>query len=287
MIKKLQRLLKKRNSGGFTLVEVVISTALLGILIIGVLLFMTPVFGMLETNEDAAKADRVVSTVETYISKSLRGSLYIKVYTNTNASAGAHVTGGMITDADFQKMVTFMNTGSNKNNYQLNCLSLKYVTDNNPRNNSQNATAKKYMLFNEAVDPTQFILQPSSAKPVFDESFYEDIYPKFSFSHLDVYFDSTGKELTADEVAADPSKLDKTLTPALIMDILVYNDESMNDVYRIFTGKSIIEANLIKSTAVNTGGEYKIFDNTEHAAGDDIFIFYITRKPKVATPVTP
>ena len=163
----------------------------------------------------------------------------------------------------------------------MNCLSLKYVTDNNPRNNSQNGTAKKYILYNEKVDATQFILLPSSAQPVFDESFYEDIYPKFSFSHMDVHFDSTGKELTADEVAADPSKVKTTLTPALIMDILVYNDESMNDVYRIFTGKSIIEANLIKSTAVNTGGEYKIFDNTAHDAGDDIFIFYITRKPKV------
>ena len=285
-MKKLGRLLKKRNSSGFTLVEVVVATALLGILIVGVLLFMTPVFGMLETNEDAAKADRAVSTMETYISKSLRGSLYIKVFTDTNATAGASATGGMIVDTDFQKMVTFMGTGNNKDNYQLNCLSIKYVTDNNPRNSSQGDTAQKYMLFNEAVDQTQYILQPASAQLVFDESFYEDIYPKFSFSHLNVYFDSTGKELTEAEVTADPTKLDKTMTPAIIMDILVYNDESMHDVYRIFTGKSIIEANLIKSTAVNTGNEYKIFDNSTHAAGQDIFIFYITRKPKT-TPVTP
>lgn len=286
-MKKLGRLLRKRNSGGFTLVEVVISTALLGILIIGVLLFMTPVFGILETNEDAAKADRAVTTIETYVSKTLRGALYIKVFTNTNASAGAYTTAGMITNADYQEMVTFMTTGNNKDNYQLNCLSLKYVADNNPRNSSQGTTAQKYMLYNELVDTTNYVLLPSSAALVFDESFYEDIYPKFEFEHLTVKFDNAGNVLTETEAAADPTLVDKELTPALVMNIGVYNDESMHDVYKVFTGKSIIEVNNIKSTAVNTGGEYKIFDTTAHVAGDDIFIFYITRKPKVVTPVSP
>ncbi len=289
MIRKLNRLFSKRNKGGFTLVEVIISTALLGILIIGVLLFMTPVFSMVESNEGAAKADRAASTMEVYLSKSLRNALYIKVFDGAAAADASSTTGDIYKNADYEAMRTFINTGNNKDNYQINCISIKYVEDTNPRNNSIGSTAKKYMLFNETVDPTQFTVDPAKSALIFDQSFYEDIYPAFEITHMEVEFDASGNVIPeTTPPGATPPTVDKTLTPGLIIDINIYKDEAMNSYDRIFSGKSIVQVNNIKSTAINSGGEYKIYDNhTVNVTSFDTYIFYISRKPKVVTPAGP
>ncbi len=287
MMKKLSKLLKKHNSGGFTLVEVVIATALLGILIIGVLLFMTPVFGMLDTNENAAKADRAMSTVETYVSKSLRRSIYVKVFTGGDDTDITSTSGAIFTDADYTKMVEFMNKPGNKDRYTLNCLSIRYEVDNNPRNRSENNNARKYMLHNETINTTHYLLETSETELVFDESFYEDIYPSFDLSVVSVDFDSSGNVIP-ETVApgATPVTPAVTRTPGIIMDMSVFSDETMHEVYRIFTGKSIIECNNIKSAEANPKGDYKIFDITELTTGKNIYIFYITRNlnPVTASP---
>ncbi len=285
---KFSRIFSKRNKGGFTLVEVIISTALLGILIIGMLMFITPVFSSVETNEAAAKAERTISTMEVYISKSLRNSFYVKTFTNTNVTAACAVHSGMIVDTDYQKMIEFMNKGNNKDNYQLNCIGIRYVTDNNPRNSSDGTTAQKYMLYNEYVDQTAFTIDPTKSTLIFDESFYEDLYPTFAFSHITVDLDANFNEIPeTTDPSITPPAVALTLTPALIMDIGGYGHESMSDAYKVFTGKSVIQVNNIKNPQFNTKGEYKIFDNTDMGtAGTDTFVFYITRKAK-ATPVGP
>ena len=55
-MKKILRLLKRRNNGGFTLIEVIISCALLAILILAVMGMVTPVMSVVMSNEKNANA---------------------------------------------------------------------------------------------------------------------------------------------------------------------------------------------------------------------------------------
>ncbi len=277
-MKRFINLLKKRNSGGYTLVEVVVATALLGILIVGVLLFMTPVFGMMESNKYASQADRLTTTMETYISKTLRRSLYVKIFTGADDTDATSMTGAIRDHGDYKELVTFMNTGDNKNKYKLNCLSVRYEVDQNPRNNSEGDTAMKYMLYNEKINTTHYTLDDAE-QLVFDESFYEDLYPTVSIETLKVHFDSSGAVIDPLPDGVTPAV---TRTPGFIFEIGVFSNESMNDVYRVFTGKSVIECNNIKSAETNPQQKYKIYDTTELTTGKDIYIFYITRNLDVA-----
>ena len=283
MKNKLSRLLRKRNKSGFTLVEVVISTALLGILIIGVLLFMTPVFGMLDSNEAAAKSDRAMSTMETYITKTLRRASYVKIFTNADDADITSVTGDIFIDTDYDKMVKFMQKPGNQDLYTLNCLSIRYEVDNNPRNNSQGSTAHKYMLYNETINTTHYTLDGTKSQLVFDESFYEDIYPEFAFSVLKVNFDASGNVIPdVLPPGGTPIPVSTTRTPGLEMEMSVYSDESMNHVYKVFGGKSYIECTNIKSPEANPdpNNGNKIYDIATLASGKDIYIFYITKNLK-------
>ncbi len=290
MITRLRRLFNKRNNGGFTLAEVIISTALLGILVIGMLLFMTPVFSMAETSEEAVKADRAVSTMEVYLSKSLRNAIFVKVFTDTNISAAAHNSSAMFVDSDYAQMRQFV---ADNPNYQLNCISIRYIVDSNPRNQSNSENPYKYMLHNETIT-AQYTLDGSKSELIFDQGFYEDLYPKFTISHLSVDFDASGNPIPDTPPAGGtPPVVDKTLTPGIVIDIEAFNAETMTTDDKVFTGKSIIQMNNIKSPAINSGGEYKIYNNTaidpSGGSGKDTFIFFVTRKsaPPAVPPATP
>lgn len=277
MKKYLTRLFKKRNSAGFTLVEVIVSTALIGVLMVGIVLFMAPVFSMVDTNETAQRADRTTTTLEHYISKSLRNTVFVKVYTGAKVTDITNPDGAIREDPDFsgeEGIEKFME--GHKDNYQLNCLSIKYVEDTNPRNSSLGNNPHKFMLYNESFDTNYNHL---SSTAVFEECFYEDIYPKFTFSRdsMKVELDKDGKIIPED---ADPKpEVSKTLYPGIQLDIDIYNDENMTDFGHIFKGTSYIEINNIKSMQINSEGKHKVFDITEiDPDQNDIYIFYVSRK---------
>lgn len=308
MMKYLKRLSKWRNSSGFTLVEVVVSTALLGVLIVGILLFMTPVFGMIDNNEVNQKADRTATTMELYLSKSLRSSLFVKVFTGATLDDINDSSGAIYTDEQFKAMKQFAT--DNSANYELRCISIKYVEDTNPRNNSTSNNPHKYMMFNEKVDTSYYMLDTTKTELVFDNCFYEDIYPKFTFRRNPVCFDKDGNVIaeTYDEdgnvipkhedengVKADPWPHDAstnytmTLYPVLEMDIDIYGDESMDISSRAFFGKSYIEVNNVKSLQLNSKGTYVIHEPeaiTDGSTNKDIYIFYVARKTGVAVGST-
>lgn len=304
MMKYLKRLSKWRNSSGFTLVEVVVSTALLGVLIVGILLFMSPIFGMVDNNEVNQKAERSATTLEHYLSKSLRSSLYVKVFTGATANDINDTAAGAISqDNDFKEMKQF--AIDNNANYELKCLSIKYVEDTNPRNNSTSNNPEKYMMYNETIDTTTYKLfpkdDPSGKGPdlVFEECFYEDIYPKFSFRRNPVCFDKDGNMIPETKDADgnvtpahteggapwshSASTYNVTLYPVLEMDIDIHSDENMDISSRVFGGKSFIEVNNVKSLQLNSKGKYKIFEPmavTDGSTNKDIYIFYVARKLK-------
>lgn len=287
-MKRLKRLSRWRNSSGFTLVEVIVSTALLGVLIIGILLFMTPVFSLAGSSETNTKANRFATTLELYVSKSLRSSVYIKAYTGAKISDVNSNSGAIYTDADFQSMKDFV--VANSTNYELRCMSIRYVEDTNPRNSSTGDTAYKYMLYNDKIDTSKYFLDESKSELVFDECFYEDIYPQFAFEVKPVYFDENGAviDTTAPDITLDadgkPDTAKLTLYPAIEMNIDVYEEEKMEEYSRVFKGLSYIEANNIKSLQLNSKGTYKIYlpkEVTDGTTNKDIYIFYVARKAGV------
>ena len=77
-MKKLIKLLKRRRkNSGFTLVEMVISCGLLGILVVGITLFISPVLQSAASNEVNVRATLLADTVNNYISRTTRGSYYV------------------------------------------------------------------------------------------------------------------------------------------------------------------------------------------------------------------
>ena len=58
-MKSMIRLLKKRNKGGFTLVEVVVSVALLAILMGGMMMFIAPIVRNFNDNQKDQSAQSV------------------------------------------------------------------------------------------------------------------------------------------------------------------------------------------------------------------------------------
>lgn len=307
-MKYLKRLSKWRNSSGFTLVEVIVSTALLGVLIIGVLLFMTPVFGMANKSDVNQKADRTATTMELYMSKALRPSLFVKVFTGATLEDINDSSGAIYTDDEFQAMKSF--ASSNSANYELRCISIKYVEDTNPRNSSVGNNPHKYMMFNEKIDTSFYMIDETKTELVFDNCFYEDIYPKFTFTVNGVMFDSSGKSYVVDESgnslyttassatsstsssSSSSSSSESTsgggtptgpLYPVLEMDIEIFGDEHINEISsRVFYGKSFIEVNNIKSLQLNSKGTYRIYQPEPLSSGEDIYIFYVARKTGVA-----
>ena len=284
---KFRRLFNKRNAGGYTLVEVIIATALLGILIVGIMGFVTPVFSILQSSDEVKKAERSVTTIEHYLAKDLRKSIFIKVF--TNASADDVKDDPVKTNADFKEMLTFLGTPEMRKNYTLRCISIKLETDNNIRNKTPDGKpAQKYILNNETYNWTTGTLDPTKTSRIFEDCFYEDIYPKYEFEHKTLQINSDTKQVVDPASPPDPSKIIE-YTPAVVLNIKLYNNPDItNDMNLLFTGKSVIEVNNIKNTDINGKGKYKIFEPTDLSLdatydGTDIYIFYITRNIGTAT----
>lgn len=305
MMKYLKRLSKWRNSSGFTLTEVIVSTALLGILIVGILMFMTPIFNMSTNSKANQKADLAATTMELYLSKSLRSSLYVKVFTGVSDEDVDQKEDAVYKDEQFETMVNFVK--ANSDSYELRCISIRYEEDTNPSNESEGDNPHKYFLYNETYGLNEGTLLRKSpndkSELIFDVCFYEDIYPAFEFSRRPVCFDKNGNVLpeTYDSdgnitpkhedvngVKADPWPHDSatystTLYPVLEMNIYMYENETMERMSRVFEGKSYIEVNNVKSLQLNGEGKYKIFEPEAISAGSldsnkDIYIFYVARK---------
>ncbi|MBQ8170764.1 MAG: prepilin-type N-terminal cleavage/methylation domain-containing protein [Oscillospiraceae bacterium] len=313
---RFSRLLSKRNSAGFTLAEVIISTALLGILVIGILLFMTPVFSMTKVSEMNKRADRAATTIELYLSKSLANASWIKVFTNATDSDFNVGSGDMRMDADMKDSILpmFADTSSAYvANNDLRCIHIKYTEDANIRNSGGDSNGdgklEKYMIYNDMIDLSGPSI--SSSTLVFEASFYEDLYPSFTIEPIKTWFDSNGKlienvdykewslnEATKNLEDSSGNKLMDTsvtpsvpytvkteTTPGIELGIQMFSDEDMNGMSRVFEGVSYIET-------INTKGESyaplgRVFDVTDVGTGKDIYIFYVLRKPGMVASTAP
>ena len=83
-MKAILRRLKKHNSGGFTLVEVIVSCALLAVLLGGMMLFIYPVIRTFDDTEKVYTADNVANCIDEYITKKIYNARRIAIFSNAN-----------------------------------------------------------------------------------------------------------------------------------------------------------------------------------------------------------
>lgn len=277
-MKRVKRLLSKRNNGGFTLVEVIISTALLGILVLGMTMFMSPLFGIMQDNTADVRANNLGTTLNYYLSRSVRNACFVAVFTNTkyedftSNDGSAHVN-------TLKEMIEYVN--KNKNTHRMKCISIRRVQD-------YKGTNQKYMLFNEKVGADGLLVSSdnstgnNSDRLVFEKCYYEGLFPTVEFSqpYLAKLKDGEdGKEEEDYEATTE-------LAPTIQINVTIRDKDGTdaNDV--IFVGEGYSEIRNVKMSQKDTSLnlKYKIYDpvpkavnSTADEPNTDTFIFYVER----------
>ena len=175
MLYNLKRLLGKKDNRGFTLVEVVIAMALLGLLVSGVITFITPILNMVQNNKQNARATMLSEAINTYIMGNIRSAYRLEVFAGENL-ADAMANGFQYADSGDKGNITIFMEGHPE--YELRCLAMVWKEDNS----SAGGGRKKLMLMNCDVSNNFSSgegkqLKILAAEPVFDDSLYSQLYP--------------------------------------------------------------------------------------------------------------
>ncbi|MGN1110512.1 MAG: prepilin-type N-terminal cleavage/methylation domain-containing protein [Oscillospiraceae bacterium] len=324
MLRRIKRLLRKRNNAGFTLIEVIIASALLGILMLGVFGFVQPVMASVKAKEQNARAVMLCETIESYIANSTKLAYYVQTFSGVTAAdittattAPAPIVSEKYTgtefpdqaDASLSEMFSCMNSVLNTTNYEIRCIGMRWRTD--PKTGE-----KKMMLTNEVVDQNTGALDPAKSKLVFETCFYDGLYPVLEYKNYSNQYqvlDDAG--VLVDKYPA----ADVKMAPALEITMSIYltpecystSETTRKEAMATFNGTTFADFRNIASTAtINKAGEYKLRPNVEvhsytealtaSAAevysdskyGDcyypETFIYYLTRKTTdISTPATP
>lgn len=268
---KMLRLFKRTS--GFTLVEMVVSVALLAILLMGMMLFITPIIRSFnDTNRDMI-AENTAVCIQEYITKSIRNANQVVIIQN----ASGNIT-DFESDAAYSAKIKTMNdwcssvNGTEENRlYELRCLRLHYDESMN-----------NYLLYEETVKMNnEGKIDTLLSREVFSRCLYNDFYFTFDISKL----------ANADE-GANPLRDD-----ALNIKIMAYRDSTRNNLAYVGTG--ITELRQIKVMLAAGGKTSDYYTEMypavpknlgETAEGQrDIYIYYVVRKVGVTAtiPTTP
>lgn len=273
-MKYLYRLLNKRNRG-FTLVEMVISTALLSILVLGVLGFATPIMNMLRVEQQSARGTALAETIDSYINGTLRNAKMIQIVENVTYDRMHQPT--VATDpglTGLDEICSFLN--GNCDRYEVRCLGICWIADqSSPYYDPAmgNTVPRKLMLVNIPVqqpfaynphshtstaNPSPLQLKPTDLRPnadgslkdgatkVFDDSMYFGLYPVVKFSRFELKDGSgnpTGKPANGYKI-----------TTEVYADSGIYNtlNKATRDKSRLaFTGEMYCELVNYKEQVLN------------------------------------
>ena len=296
MLRILKRLRRWRNSSGFTLVEVIIASALLGLLVLGVFSFVTPVLKVVSNQEQNARALMLSETMNNYIASTLRYAIYVQPITGVT-SGETHPTAppGTITNAMSARSVPFSNTTgetyldkydggtldklynalygtsgtivTKPDDYEIGCIGIRWLTD-------EKTGTKKLFLTKETVyqkesnSNANLYLDESKSKLVFETCFYDGLFPVIDIeNYSNQYFvvDEDGNR--TEQVAED--KLD--LAKSLRIVTKVYTDSdcySTNETVRdnamlAFQGTGYAPLEYISSKILNESGSYELRPNIQ------------------------
>ncbi len=283
-MKRLKRLLRrKRKNSGFTLVELVISCGLLGILVLGVTAFVGPVLKSVSSNEKNVAATLLAQTMDEYINRSIRDSYYVAIF--TDASRSQTTDDGSITKKDsIQAMKKF--AADNSDIYELKCMSFIWAED--PLTHLH-----KYMLMTETVKTATGGLVTNSEtdiskkmpQPVFEYCFYDGLFPLVEIEQL------TGKAAAPDDMSSlDASDPDSEVpVPAIKNTYTISTAQDMSSA--AFVGIGYTEfGNVRADSDENKTLKFKFYPVEDMESGEahpSTFIYYVARKPvKFDAPVT-
>ena len=84
---KICRFFKKRCKSGFTLVEVIVSCALLAILLMGMMLFITPIVKSFNDPNRNLVAENITTCIQNYITLTTRNATNVAIFANTNEAS--------------------------------------------------------------------------------------------------------------------------------------------------------------------------------------------------------
>ena len=189
----LKRLLKKRNNGGFTLIEVIISVALLGILVTGVTIFAAPVMNMVKVNQKNARATMLAEAIDVYISGCMRNAKMVAVVTNTTLDAAkAGITHNTIND--FVKFMKEKNPSTNNFNYddyEVRCIAIHWDTDS--ISGRKKLILSNCIVNNNFSDPNNKLNIQGDPRKIFDDSLYLNLFPVITLENFETQ-DNTGTE---------------------------------------------------------------------------------------------
>ena len=316
MLKKLKRLRLWRNNSGFTLVEVIVASALLGVLLLGVMGFTQPVLQSVATKEQNARAVMLSEAINSYVMGSLKDAYYIQTFSNVGATdaklVGAATTPLLVTlkydgseyplnaNEGLEDMISALDAAHgyfNPDVYMIKAIGVRWVNDNK-------TGGKKLALTEEVVNQLTGEIDDSKSKVVFSDCFYDGLFPIIKFENYE-----------------NPYKVDPAnpTIPVLASGLKITTDIYLNaECYSTtegvrkaatlnFTGSGYVDFINIKNPVINAYGYNKIqpniVANTYNAAltkssgstytdGVDTyyypntFIYYIVRRQKTSV-VTP
>lgn len=196
MLSNLKRLLRKRNSSGFTLIEVVIAMALLGILVTGVIAFMSPIIDMIRNNKNNARATLLSESINSYVLGNLRSAYRVDIIAGDNLAKAMSDHPFQYADNGTKGNITIFMGPENRTKYELRCMAMAWLEDTSEAGGGH----KKLMLINCKVDPDN--LKVLSYEKVFDDSMYSQLYPTLE---LHPFLTEAGTKADAYEVISKVS----------------------------------------------------------------------------------
>lgn len=248
-MKKLsfKRLLKKRNNGGFTLLEVIVSCALLSILVLGVMGFVGPVMNMVRLNEKNARATMLAETIDSYITGCLKNAKMAEVFTLTSGEE-AYATDSVILKGKpdgLNKIDTFLKTDDNAANYEVRCLGISWLTDTKTPGKSKLTLTNCPVNF-KTLSGTSYPLNLTGQTKVFDDTMYNGLYPIVEVTNFSATKDADGNYIG-------------TNTNGFKVETKVYSDQKCYNVLPAersksrlaFTGASFIQCVNMNGPASN------------------------------------
>lgn len=287
-MKKLKSLLRRRKkNSGFTLVELVVSCGLLGILVVGVTAFIGPVLKTAGDSEKDVRATLLAQTMDEYVNRSIRDSYYVAIFTNADRTMVGK-TGSISQNENILAMKDFVD--QNKEVYELKCFSYSWTEDTQ-------SNEYKYMLMSEKFQEATTALETSSTTdpktrrpiPVFEDCFYDGLFPQIEVEQL------KGKAPGADSSESvstgdDSGSGEEVDIPAIKTTFNIYTTENMANPS--FIGYGYTEfINVRAASDENKTKKFKFYpieDMESTAEHPTTFIYYVARKPsKFDVPVTP
>lgn len=272
MFKRMKRLLRLRSKSGFTLVEMIIACALLGILVLGMLGFMTPILSSLRVKEQNARARMLSEAIDSYIANSVQYAFYVQTI-DTAAGVDTVASGGAQPDvlslkyagSDFEKqkdkglsdLVNCLNTDLSGGVYEIRCIGIRWMDV--PGGDG----TKKLMLTNEKVDQATCALDPTASEPVFESVFYDGLYPIVKFENYSNQYqlkDEDGNpqdQVKEEDVDIAPSI--KVITDVYLTPDCYSTDENVRkNAILAVSGMTYADFSNIRSKLINKENTYKI-----------------------------